>query len=166
MDQPGLCLQDLAALTGGKLLLAAMPPRDGELALVRRLVVHAEQVGEGDIYWCLYERDGSIELAYLRGALGVVCQRFIEPWPGRFSLCVDDPGLALSSVLAAEAGRQNAGVEQVALQSRRAQKDSGSILPELKGLQLCAGGGVDIYSPTCGRVVNELHVHRCRRRAA
>src|SRR5207244_2282299 len=79
-----LCLLDLAHATGGTLRLAAMPPRDGDLARVRRIVLWPEAAGEGDIFWCFGGHGCDAELAFLRGALAVaMSQPSIEPWPGR-----------------------------------------------------------------------------------
>src|SRR5687767_4695844 len=87
-----LCLQDLVELTGGELRLAAMPPRDGELTQVRRIVLSAENANAGDVFWCLTRHAGEIELAFLNGALGIVAAGpSVEPWPGRFSLQIHDP---------------------------------------------------------------------------
>jgi len=128
-----LCLHDLVRLTGGQLRLAAMPPRDGHLTLLQRIVLSAEAACSGDLFWCLARQSCNIELAYLRGALGVVTAgRPVEPWPGRFSLQVDDPVACLERLIEALAG------------GRQFFDD----LPELKVLQLCAAGGVDIYPPT------------------
>jgi len=162
-----LCLRDLAALTGGELRLAAMPPRDGEFSIVRQLVLSAELSGEGDVYWCLGRRDCAVELAFLRGALGVVvADRRIEPWPGRFCLLVDDPIAALERLVESVTQRESRVDCWSAAAILPANEESGRELPELKGLQLCAGWGVDIYSPTCGQSANEHMVRRCRRRAA
>jgi hypothetical protein len=162
-----LCLHDLAELTGGKLRLAAMPPREGELARVQRFVLNANAAGEGDVYWCLGRRDCSAELAYFRGALGVVVvDRQLEPWPGRFSLLVDDPVAALRRLVKSLIRQESAEDWPLTVAASPAKKETSSNPPELKGLQLCAGWGVDIYSPTCGQSANELQVHRCRRRAA
>jgi hypothetical protein len=162
-----LCLHDLAELTGGKLRLAAMPPREGELAWVQRFVLNANAAGEGDVYWCLGRLDGAAELAFFRGALGVVvADRQIEPWPGRFSLLVDDPAAALQRLVEALIRRESAGNWPLAVAASPEKEETSSNPPELKGLQLCAGWGVDIYSPTCGQSANEQKFRGCRRRAA
>jgi hypothetical protein len=162
-----LCLRDLAELTGGELRLAAMPPRDGEFSIVRQLVLSAELAGEGDVYWCLGRRDCAAELAFLRGALGVVTADWrIEPWPGRFCLLVDDSIEALKR-LVDTLSHCKLGMNWRPLAGAfPANQESVGEPPELKGLQLCAGWGVDIYSPTCGQSANEHTVRRCRRRAA
>jgi hypothetical protein len=146
-----LCLDDLARLTGGELRLAAMPPRDGGLARVRRIVLSAEAVSAGDLFWCLARQGCNIELAFLRGALGVIAAgQPIEPWPGRFSLLVDDPVAGMKRLIEGlAAGRQFF--------------DNSS---ELKVLQLCAAGGADIYPPACGQSAKGHSARRCRRQAA
>ncbi len=147
-----LCVYDLVELTGGELRLADMPPRDGELAQVCRIVLSAQAVAPGDLYWCLGRHAGEIELAYLRGALGVVAAGPpVEPWPGRFSLQIDDPVGCLSRAI------------ESLLAHYEQSFDSG---PELKVLQLCAAGGVDISPPTCGQSAKGNLPGRCRRQAA
>jgi len=152
-----LCPFDLAQLTGGELRLAAMPPRDGELTPIQRVVLSAEAAGPGTVFWCMDRQSGDVELAFLRGALGVVAAgASIEPWPGRFSLQIDDPVAALRDLIAGLLARD----EQFF--------DEG---PELKVLQLCAARVADISPPTCGRVANGQAAmghrdRRCRRQAA
>lgn len=148
-----LCIADLAAITRGQLRLASMPPRDGELAKVRRLVLSAEDVCPGDVFWCLRRHAGNIELAFLRGALGTVAAgKSFEPWPGRFSLVVDDPEKCLERV----ARRWVATIREQSFVNRS----------ELKVLQLCGPSRVDIYPPTCGRSAKGQRARRCRRQAA
>jgi hypothetical protein len=161
-----LCLQDLAELTGGQLRLARMPPRDGELARIHRLVLREDGCSEGSVYWCFDRRQCAAELSYLRGALGVVSSQFIEPWPGRFSLLVADPLRALERVVAALSRGEALEDIQPPSACPHSKHETSSHLPELKVLQLCAGGGVDIYSPTCGRPADELALRSCQRRAA
>src|SRR6476661_7513949 len=87
-----LCLIDLADITGGRLRLAAMPPLDGVLARVGRIVLSPDLIEHGDVLWQLTCLPGETETAFLRGAFGVVASgRPAEPWPGCFSLQVDDP---------------------------------------------------------------------------
>src|SRR5437763_13685831 len=87
-----LCLIDLAELTGGRLQLAAMPPLEGVLAQLGRIVLSPGEIGPGDVLWQLTSRPGGIETAFLHGASGVVASgRPAEPWPGRFCLQVDAP---------------------------------------------------------------------------
>ena len=128
-----------------------MPPRDGELALVRRIVLSAEAASAGDVFWCVARHCGNIELAYLRGALGVVVAGpATEPWPGRFSLQVADSVEALSRLIESIATDEQSFVGP----------------PELKVLQLCAARVADISPPTCGRSANGRAERRCRRQAA
>jgi hypothetical protein len=95
-----LCIQDLVELTGGRLWLAAMPPVDGELAPIHRIVLSAEDAGPGDVYCGVARSEGDIEHAFLRGAIGAITGgRVPEPWPGRFCLQVDDPVAALCQIV-------------------------------------------------------------------
>jgi hypothetical protein len=152
-----LCPRDLAEMTGGQLRLASMPPRDGDLASIGRLVLSAEGASAGDVYWCLSRSACNVELAYLRGALGVVAAgASVEPWPGRFSVQVDNSLAALARL-----------IERISA----IQKQSLAQASELKVLQLCAEERVDIYPPTCGQSANshaaKSHAaRRCRRQAA
>jgi len=129
-----LCLLDLAQLTGGRLRLAAMPRRDGELALAGRIVLAAEDASEGDLFWCLDRHKCDAELAFLRGALAVVIGgRPIEPWPGRACLHVDDPTAALRRLITEIRG---SGTKVLSTNA------------ELKVLQLCAEPRCCISPPT------------------
>src|SRR5207237_5636717 len=65
-----LCLMDLAELTGGRLQLAAMPPFDGVLARVERIVLSVDRIDQHDVFWQLAYRPGDVESAFLRGAFG------------------------------------------------------------------------------------------------
>ena len=147
-----LCILDLVQHTSGQLQLAAMPPREGELTALGRIVTRAADVQPGDVYWCWECGKASIEEAFLRGALGVVhAQRRVEPWPGRFCLQVDDPVAALARL-----------VEGKLSQPQESSDNS----PELKVLQLCDAAGADIYPSTCGQSAKGELARRCRRRAA
>src|SRR5437773_912345 len=147
-----LCLIDLAELTGGRLQLAAMPPLDGVLAPVGRIVLSPDAVDQGNVFWQLTYRPGDIETAFFRGALGVVFSgRPIEPWPGRFCLHVDEPLTALRLLIA---------------RLESFEEEFLGNTPDLKVLQLCAGQRVDIPPPTCGRSADRERPRRCRRQAA
>jgi UDP-N-acetylmuramyl pentapeptide synthase len=95
-----LLLRDLVMATGGRVSLAAMPPRDGDLLMLRRSTPDAAEVRPGDLFWALsgLNDDGMrhVEEAFSRGAAGaVISGRAIEPWPGKFTLSVDDVRSAL-----------------------------------------------------------------------
>lgn len=95
-----LLLRDLVMATGGRLSLAAMPPRDGDLLMLRRSTPDAAEVRPGDLFWALPgpNDDGMchVEQAFSRGAAGaVISGRTVEPWPGKFTLRVDDVRIAL-----------------------------------------------------------------------
>src|SRR5436190_3052206 len=97
-----LCLVDVAEITGGQLWLAEMPPCAGELATIGRIVFSPQAVGANDVFWSLANRGGDVEQAFLHGALGVViAAEHVEPWPGRFSLHVDDAFAALERLMTA-----------------------------------------------------------------
>jgi hypothetical protein len=165
------CLQDLVELTGGELRLAAMPPRDGELAGIGRIVLAAELANPGDVFWRLVQERYDLELAFLRGALGVVTAGPpIEPWPGRFLLRVDDPVASLRRLAAAVRQTFASAVQPTAAAPQSAVPTSfQKSLPdssELKVLQLCGPRGADISPPTCERLTVSQLNRRCRRQAA
>jgi len=147
-----VCLLDLVSITGGRLRLGLMPPREGELTLVQRIVFTPGSVMPGDVLWCLADDCCDAQLAFLRGALGVVADDRIEPWPGGFSLAVDDPVRALHRLAEARKIRGTA-------------KSFSDVL-ELKVLQLSELPGADIYPLTCGRSAKGRMARRCQRRAA
>jgi len=147
-----LCLIDLAQLTGGRLYLADMPPLDGVLSRVGRIVLSAASIGPGDVFWPLSAGPGDIEMAFFRGAFGVVHSgRRVEPWPGRFCLQVDDPLAAFRRLISS--------LECFEEQFSPSRS-------ELKVLQLSAAHPSCIPPPTCGRSADEPPLSRCRRQAA
>ena len=94
-----LSIQELGSATSGRICWAEMPPRDGPLTTIGRLVIDSREVQPGDIFWALpgqhaHGADFAYE-ALARGALGVVADRPVTPLPGCFSLQVADPQLAL-----------------------------------------------------------------------
>src|SRR6478736_1003809 len=124
-----LCLQDLVELTGGELKLAVMPPLAGELTPIERIMLRPDSVETGDLFWCLAADRCDIELAFLRGAIGIVCSNWtVEPWPGRFVLVVDDTIAALQQTVEGIS-------EQLAFQHAEEFHHNSA---ELKDLQLCA----------------------------
>ena len=148
-----LCIQDLVELTGGRLSMAMMPPKHGNLAIIERIVFAPEDAGENDVYCRLAPLAGDIELAFLRGAIGVIAAgKMSEPWPGRFCLEVDDALAAMTHIV--DHLLSNVG------------EDSFAASPELKVLQLCAARRADITRQPCERFAIGETNHRCRRQAA
>lgn len=108
-----LTLHQLHEIVNGRLRLATLPPRDGESARIGRVVTDTRHLAPGDVFWGLVgpRFDGSdfATEAYERGAAGVVVAgRYVQPWPGRWSLQVDD-GLSALTRLAAWNREQFAG---------------------------------------------------------
>ncbi|MEX0585366.1 MAG: Mur ligase family protein, partial [Pirellulales bacterium] len=72
---------------------------DGACAPVYRVVTDSRQVEPGDVFWALRgpEQDGAdfSHEALLRGAVGVVSERRVEPWAGRWTLQVPHSEVAL-----------------------------------------------------------------------
>jgi UDP-N-acetylmuramoyl-tripeptide--D-alanyl-D-alanine ligase len=100
-----ITLAQLRDITGGELRLAAMPPRHGETTHVGPIVTDSRRIQSDMVFWALSGTnfDGSCfaEDALVRGASGVVvANRDIEPWPGRWSLRVEDGLAALTAVAA------------------------------------------------------------------
>ncbi|HEV2968447.1 MAG TPA: UDP-N-acetylmuramoyl-tripeptide--D-alanyl-D-alanine ligase [Pirellulales bacterium] len=95
-----LTIGDLHELLGGALRFGAMPPRDGDAALVGRVVTDSRTVEPEEVFWGLvgprFNGAHFGEEAFVRGASGVVTSgRRVEPWAGRWSLEVDDSHRAL-----------------------------------------------------------------------
>jgi UDP-N-acetylmuramoyl-tripeptide--D-alanyl-D-alanine ligase len=98
-------LKQLHQITGGRLRLASLAPRHGELARVRHVVTDSRQVRRGDVFWGLAgsKLDGSYFAAeaYARGAEGVVVGgKYVQPSPGCWSLEVDNSQQALEQLAA------------------------------------------------------------------
>jgi UDP-N-acetylmuramoyl-tripeptide--D-alanyl-D-alanine ligase len=90
-----LTLAQLRDITGGQLRLAAMPPRHGETTHVGPITTDSRRAQADTVFWGLKgpHFDGSCfaEDALVRGAAGVVVSgRDVEPWPGRWSLRVEN----------------------------------------------------------------------------
>jgi hypothetical protein len=151
-----LHLKDLVEFTGGQVRLASMPPLAGELTPIDRILLKASSIEPGDVFWCLGASRCDIELAFFRGAIGVVStNRAAHPWPGRFVLVVNDSVSALESL-----------VEGLSHQLILADgQEFAPEAPELKVLQLCAAQRADISPPTCDRSVRSRQAN-CRRQAA
>jgi UDP-N-acetylmuramoyl-tripeptide--D-alanyl-D-alanine ligase len=90
-----LTVSELRTITGGRLRLGSMPPRDGETTQVGPIVTDSRRVQPDTVFWGLKgtQFDGACfaEDALVRGASGVVVSgRTVEPWAGRWSLEVDN----------------------------------------------------------------------------
>jgi UDP-N-acetylmuramoyl-tripeptide--D-alanyl-D-alanine ligase len=114
-----LSIGELCELLGGQLRLGSMPPRDGHLTPLGRIIADSRQVNAGDVFWGLRgERtDGAhyAEEAYTRGATGVVTSgRWVAPWAGRWSLEVADANAALASFAAWQRARFHGSLVAVA----------------------------------------------------
>ncbi len=94
-----LTVTKLHEIVGGRLRLATLPPRHGEAALVRQIVTDSRQVRKGSVFWGLagtrFDGAAFAEEAFSRGAAGAVVGRYVSPWPGCWSLQVDDAQQAL-----------------------------------------------------------------------
>jgi len=97
---PDLTVGTLHDIAGGRLRHADEPALDGDLAPVGRIVGDARAIEPGDVFWAVEQSSdshGTAEYAYealMRGACGVVTDRAVEPWCGRWSLTVADATLA------------------------------------------------------------------------
>jgi len=95
-----LKLKQLHEIVGGRLRLATLEPRHGESAAIGNIVTDSRLMRRGDVFWGLpgTRFDGShfASDAFARGAEGaVVGKRYVQPWPGCWSLEVDDAQRAL-----------------------------------------------------------------------
>lgn len=98
-----MCVRDLAETVRGRLSLGIMPPIGGELEPVKRIVADVDEVQRGDVFLELGSREAEqwrwAEQAFARGALGVVAERHVEPWAGKFTIEVDDAIDAMSALI-------------------------------------------------------------------
>ena len=88
-----MSIRDVTELVGGQLQFGPMPPLDGNLETIGRILPNCQNVKPRDVVlWCQDQqpRDCFLEEAYARGGLGIIAQRPVTPWAGRFSLLVDD----------------------------------------------------------------------------
>jgi hypothetical protein len=179
-----LNIHDLVRFTAGQLRLAAMPHVDGAWVQVPRIVLDSRLVERGDLFWRVEPQDCDTQLAFLRGAIGIVTDgRQVEPWPGTFCLHVADSVAALERLVwAVQTGIMAEIPERYVLPAEPTELEAGAIAgtigprevvdfadldesspesAELKVLQLPARGGIANFPLTCGQVAK-----RCRRRAA
>ena len=107
-----LTVKKLHEITGGRLRLATLSPRDGEETQVGRIVTDSRQVQRSDVFWGLsgtrFDGANFAEQAYARGAAGaVVGSRYVQPAPRCWSLevpCAGSPGSAGSLESTADVG--------------------------------------------------------------
>ena len=184
-----LSIHDLVQITAGQLRLAAMPPLEGAWVQVPRIVLDSRLIERGDLFWQVEPQDCDSQLAFLRGAVGVVTDgREVEPWPGTFCLQVANaieslaelidalqmgrlaqiPERFLPELPAAEtASDAIAGsISPAAGRAVEAAEETSQELPELKVLQLYGSGGIANFPPTCGQSAKGQLAARCRRKAA
>jgi UDP-N-acetylmuramoyl-tripeptide--D-alanyl-D-alanine ligase len=94
-----LTLHQLHEIVGGRLRLATLGPRDGEWTEVPKFSADSRQLQPGEAFWALSGRNQNghdfVDSAFARGASGVVAARYFQPWPGCWSLQVDDSREAL-----------------------------------------------------------------------
>ena len=95
-----LTIGELHELLGGTVRMGAMPPCDGDAALVGRAAIDSRTIEPGDVFWGLrgprFDGANFAEEAFVRGASGVVLSgRRVEPWAGRWALEVNDSFEAL-----------------------------------------------------------------------
>lgn len=160
-----LSIHDLVQFTAGQLRLAAMPHVDGAWVQVPRIVLDSRLVERGDLFWRVEPQQCDTQLAFLRGAVGIVTDgRPVEPWPGTFCLQVPDAVASLDRLIEALQSGEVAEIPERFLPdiaAEEAAEESFQELPELKVLQLPARGGTANFPLTCGQLAQ-----RCRRRAA
>ncbi len=100
-----LTVKQLHEILGGRLRVATLAPRHGEMARVGSVVTDSRQVQRGDVFWALpgSQFDGAqfVGDALARGAEGVVVgKKYVQPSPGCWSLEVDDARQALLQLAA------------------------------------------------------------------
>lgn len=160
-----LSIHDLVRFTAGQLRLAAMPHVDGAWVQVPRIVLDSRLVERGDLFWRVEPQNCDTQLAFLRGAVGIVTDgRPVEPWPGTFCLQVTDAVASLERLIEALQAGEAAEIPERFLPevaAAEAGEESFQEPPELKVLQLPARGGIANFPLTCGQLAA-----RCRRRAA
>ena len=95
-----VCVRDIVEIVGGEVRLGSLPPLDGEMQPVDRIVTDCRHVRPGDVFWAASNSGNHgadfAELAFSRGATGVVVSgRRVEPWAGKFCIQVGDTDEAL-----------------------------------------------------------------------
>lgn len=104
-----ITIAELAALVGGELQLASMPPLGGTHEPAGRIVSRLSEVQAGDVYAAADDVDYAVEEAYARGACGVIVERSpLAPWAGRFAVLVSDVETAWQKLVVAARTRRPA----------------------------------------------------------
>ncbi len=88
-----MSIRDVTELVGGRLQFGPMPPLDGNRETIGRILPTCQNVRPRDVVlWGQDQepKDCFLEEAYAQGALGIIAQRPVTPWAGRFSLAVAD----------------------------------------------------------------------------
>jgi len=88
-----MSIRQLAKSLGSSPCFGPMPPVGGDAEPIRRIVTRTEDVGPRDVLLGISQQSGAKnefwEEAYSRGALGVIAERRLAPWPGCFAIQVD-----------------------------------------------------------------------------
>lgn len=94
--------------------MATLPPRHGEDTQVRHVSTDSRLVRKGQVFWGLagsrFDGAAFAEQAFARGACGAVVGRYVRPWPGCWSLQVDDATAALTRLADWNRSRMNGRV--------------------------------------------------------
>ncbi|MCL4207116.1 MAG: hypothetical protein KJ000_31940 [Pirellulaceae bacterium] len=93
-------IRDMTGAIDGHVQFGSLPPLNGDLEPIGRIVSDVRDVRPGDVWWALetspHDSANRAHEAFLRGALGVVVQGCsVEPWAGRFRIAVEDTRWAL-----------------------------------------------------------------------
>ncbi|MEM8680680.1 MAG: hypothetical protein AAGF97_15130, partial [Planctomycetota bacterium] len=95
-----LTIKQLTEITQGRRAVGSMPPLDGDLQEIRRLIPLGDEVLEGDVVVIGGSLDrtahGFGESAFVQGAKGVICSGPVTPWDGTFAVNVPCVRTALS----------------------------------------------------------------------
>jgi len=95
-------IRQLAESLGSSPCFGPMPPLAGVDEPIRRIVTKTEDVEPLDVLLGLPratpDGDSFWEEAYTRGALGVIAERLVAPWPGTFSIQVSSVEQALETL--------------------------------------------------------------------
>jgi UDP-N-acetylmuramoyl-tripeptide--D-alanyl-D-alanine ligase len=156
-----LTVKKLHEIVGGRLRLATKPPRHGESAPLRHVVTDSRHVQRTDVFWGLpgTRCDGAsfAEEAYTRGASGVVASgRYIQPWPGCWSLEVGGSLEALGQLARWNRGRMSGGV--VAVTGSVGKTTTRQMIHAVLGRQLCGSASPKNFNNHVGVPLSMLGI--------
>jgi UDP-N-acetylmuramoyl-tripeptide--D-alanyl-D-alanine ligase len=156
-----MTVKKLHETVGGRLRLDMLAPPRGEDAPIGRIVTDSREVRAGDVFWGLagtrLDGAGFAAEAYSRGATGaVVGKKYVQPWPGCWSLEVEDAQQALNEL--ASWNRQRLVGRVVAVTGSVGKTTTRQMIRAVLGEQLCGSASPKNFNNHVGLPLSMLSI--------